>query len=48
MSSQNKKMSSFTIGSRNIASKGFHKQKQVADIFTIHVNNVIVFDSVRQ
>ena len=35
-------MSNFKFGQKDSASKYFYKQKQVTDIFTIDMNNVVV------
>ena len=35
-------MSSFKFGQREVASKDFHKQRQITDIFTINVNKVVL------
>ena len=39
-------MSSFKFGQIEVASKDFHKEKQITDIFTIDVNKVVLFDKV--
>ena len=39
-------MFSFKFGHKEVASKDFHKQKQITDILTIDVNKVMVSDKI--
>ena len=39
-------MSSFKFGQIEVASKDFHKQRQITDIFTIDVNKVVLSDKI--
>ena len=39
-------MSSFKFGQIEVASKYFHKQRQIPDIFTIYVNEAVLSDKV--
>ena len=39
-------MSSFRFGQKENASKDLHKQKQITDIFSIDVNNVVLSDKI--
>ena len=39
-------MSSFKFGQIEVASKYFHKQRQITDIFTIYVNEAVLSDKV--
>ena len=41
------KMYSFEFGQKEFASKNFHKQRQITDIFTIDVSKVVLSDKVR-
>ena len=37
-------MSSFKFGLIEVASKDFHKQRQITDVLTTDVNKVVLFD----
>ena len=39
-------MSSFKFTQKEVASKDFHNQRQVTDMFTISINKILVFDKV--
>ena len=39
-------MKMFKFGQIEVASKDFHKQRQITDIFTIDVNKVVLSDKV--
>ena len=39
-------MSGFKFGQKQVASKDFHKQRQITDTFTIIVNKVVLSDKV--
>ena len=36
----------FQVGQKEIVYKDFYKQKQLADIFTININKVVVSDKI--
>ena len=39
-------MSSFKFGQIEVASKEFHKQRQVTDIFMMNINKVVLYDKI--